>query len=60
VSEGEFDRFDEVIASSSLEEKKRVGGVICAKIKADPDQGKVHINLYPTLVTSVFFFRKAG
>ena len=47
----EFDRLDDVLASSSVEEKRELIACYVQKIKADPDRQTVQISLYPTLLS---------
>lgn len=45
----EFDRLGEVMASGTIEERRDLISCYVREIKADPDQGVVHIGLYPTV-----------
>ena len=47
----QFDRLNEVLAGSTVEEKRELISYYIQKIKADPDQQTVQISLYPTLLS---------
>lgn len=47
----EFDRLEQVIGGSTVEEKRELIACYVQKIKADPDRCSVEIGLYPTLLS---------
>ncbi len=48
-----FDRLESALSGGEVEEKRELIGYFVQKIKADPDQGKVQISLYPALFSRV-------
>lgn len=47
----EFDSIKELLATGTLEERRRMIACYVDKIKADPNEQIVHIGLYPTLLS---------
>ncbi len=49
----EFERFDELFASGTIEERRELIACYVKEIKADPDSQRVSISLYPVLVSQI-------